>query len=596
MGDSSAYLAHSVTRQDRPDGSIVLGSGIALGSVADRTTDWLDHWADRTPDAVFLAERDGAGWREVTYAQARDQARAIAAGLLDRDLGPDRPILILSGNSVDHGLLTLAAQYIGVPTVPLAEQYGLIPAAQAQLDHFANLVTPGMVYAEDGDLLAAALARPVFGPVEKLVSRGGTGATRLDQLAASATRIADAAVRVTPDTVAKILMTSGSTSQPKGVRTTHRMMCTNQTQIAQVLPFLTQRPPRLVDWLPWNHVFGGSHNFNMMLANGGALYIDAGKPAPGLIDTSIENLRLKTGTIAFNVPVGFAKLRDVMRDDPGLRQAFFQELDMLFYAGASLPQDVWQDLESMARDVRGDMPLFTSSWGLTETAPACLLQYEPTTQSGIIGVPLPGLQIKLIPDADMRCEVRVKGPTIFEGYVNNPEGSAAAFDEEGFFRTGDAMKFVDPTDMALGLRFDGRMSEDFKLLTGTWVRAANLRLALLVRLAGLAADIVITGADRTELGLLIVPTPAWRAHKDARADGGALVIPGYAEALAQALEGQEARSSVRITRALVLTTPPAIAQGEVTAKGNLNFAKILSHRADLVARLYAPSDPAVTLF
>ncbi len=471
----------------------------------------------------------------------------------------------------------------------------MIPAANTQLDYFGNLVKPGMVYAEDGDLLAGALSRDVFSGVEKLVSRGGQGATLLSDLGQSTGDIAAANALVNADTVAKILMTSGSTSQPKGVLTTHQMMCTNQTQIAQTLPFLTQRPPLIVDWLPWNHVFGGSHNFNMMLANGGALYIDDGKPIPGRVERSIENLRLKTGNIAFNVPMGFAALRDVMKTDAAFKQSFFEQLDMLFYAGASLPQDIWADLETMARDVRGDMPLFTSSWGLTETSPGCLLQYEPTDRSGIVGVPLPGIDVKMIPDEDMRCEIRVKGPTIFKGYYNDPEKTAAAFDEEGFFLTGDAMKFVDPANESLGLRFDGRISEDFKLLTGTWVRAANLRLELLKSLSGLAMDIVITGADRTELGLLIVPAPQVTKWEGVTNQDGALVIPGLEDALQKALADQGQRSSTKICRAMVMAEPPAIAEGEITAKGNLNFPKLLARRADLVTRLYDDNDSAVML-
>ncbi|CAN0450546.1 unnamed protein product, partial [Hapterophycus canaliculatus] len=279
---------------------------------------------------------------------------------------------------------------------------------------------------------------------------------------------------VGPDTVAKILMTSGSTSAPKGVLTTHRMMCANQAQIASVLPFLRERPPVLVDWLPWNHVFGGSHNFNLVLANGGALYIDGGKPVPALVGQTIENNRLKQGTISFNVPVGFAALRDAMKADAGFARAFFEDLDMLFYAGASLPQDVWADLERMAEDA-GTKPFFTSSWGLTETAPAALLQHEPTDRSGVVGVPLPGVDVKLIL-ADERYEVRVRGPSIFKGYLGDAAKTAEAFDEEGYFRTGDAMAFVDPDDINQGMRFGGRIGEDFKLTSGTWVRAAAMRL------------------------------------------------------------------------------------------------------------------------
>ena len=590
------YQPHDVTQTVQADGSLLLTSNQRLGPITNKTTDWLDHWAEQIPNAVFLAERSGAGWRELTFAQTREQARAIAAGLLDLELGPGTPIMIVSGNSVDHGLLALAAQYVGVPFVPLAEQYALIPEARKQLDYVATLVRPGAVFAEDGTALADVLQRDAFSGMHKLVSRGiGNGFITLASLASRGGNIDSAAQKVGPETIAKILMTSGSTSAPKGVLTTHRMMCTNQAQIALALPFLTERPPCIVDWLPWNHVFGGSHNVNMMLANGGSLYIDGGKPVPGMVEKTIENLRLKTGSLTFNVPIGFAKLRDVMRDDAGLRRAYFEKLDMLFYAGASLPQDVWSDLEAMARDVRGDMPLFTSSWGLTETAPAVLLQHEPTHRSGVVGVPLAGVEVKLIPDADMRCEVRVKGPNIFDGYFRDPDKTKAAFDEDGFFRTGDAVKFVVPGDPNQGLRFDGRISEDFKLMTGTWVRAANLRLDVLVRLAGVAADVIITGADRSEVGILIVPDADLRQASGLIDDAGAMIIPDLSGTLQTALGAMTGSSSNRIIRCLVLSEPPQLTEGEITAKGNLNFRKLLTRRADLLERLYDDADPATVL-
>lgn len=594
---TSNYASHDVARVDQPDGSILLTSNTALAAVATRTTDWLDHWAKTTPNAILVAERSGAGWREVTYSEAREIALGIAASLLDRNVSATRPILIISGNSVDHALLTLAAQYIGVPTVPVAEQYALIPAANGQLDYVAALTTPGMVYAQDGDVLADVLTRPAFADADIVVSHGGKATyTTLADLAQGRGDVSSVTATVGPDTVAKILMTSGSTSSPKGVQTTHRMMCTNQTQLAQTLPFVTQKPPVIVDWLPWNHVFGGSHNFNLMLANGGAHYIDNGKPAPGLFEKSVESLRLKTGTIAFNVPVGFAKLRDVMKEDTALRDAYFRDLDMLFYAGASLPQDVWTDLENMARDVRGDVPLFTSSWGLTETAPASLLQYQKTDLSGIVGVPLPGLSIKLMPNDENRYEVRVKGPTIFQGYLNDAEKTADAFDQDGYFCTGDAMRFVDPDDMNMGLKFDGRISEEFKLLTGTWVRAAQLRLDMLGALGPLAQDIVITGADRTQIGLLIIPSPTVRAQDDITDDDGLLISPTAAETIKVALgKTSGAGSSTRIARAALLSEPPSIADGEITAKGNLNFRKVLTRRAALLERLYDDADPATIL-
>lgn len=600
--DQGRYLAHSVTREDRADGAILLHSTHALGPVADRTTDWLHHWAAATPGAVFLAERSGPGWREVTYAEALDQVRAIAGALLARGMGAGTPILIISGNGVDHGLLTLAAQYVGVPTVPVAEQYALIPAARGHLAHAAGLVRPAMVYAADLDRFGDALTSDIFDGMERVASAGAApGVTPFadllaGHLAGGAADIDAANAAITPDTVAKILMTSGSTSSPKGVLTTHRMMCANQAQLGVALPFLRSHPPVILDWLPWNHVFGGSHNFNMALANGGAMYIDGGKPVAGLIDRTIENQRMISGTIAFNVPVGFAMLRDAMKRDAELRQRYFENLDMLFYAGASLPQDVWADLEDMAREVRGDVPLMTSSWGLTETAPACLIQHEPTTRSGIVGVPVAGVTVKLIPDEDMRCEVRVKGPTITPGYFEDAEKTAEAFDDEGYFRTGDAMKFVDPGDIAKGMRFDGRISEDFKLLSGTWVRAANLRIDLLIALAGLAGDVVLTGADRAEIGLMVIPTPELRARPDVSEDGGALLSHTGAGDIAQRIRALPVEgSATRIRRVMILAEPPSIAEGEITAKGNINFRKLLTRRANLLERLYDDADPAVTL-
>ncbi|KPP89333.1 MAG: feruloyl-CoA synthase [Rhodobacteraceae bacterium HLUCCA08] len=593
------YLAHEVARTDRADGTILLGCGHDLGPVARCTTDWLTGWAARTPDAVFLAERSGPGWREESYAATLEAVRAIAAALLARELGPDRPILIISGNSVNHGLLTLAAQYVGIPTVPLAEQYALIPEAHGRLAFAADLVTPGLVYAEDGAAFGAALTLDCFDGIEKVLTSkvpGGMTAFATLEQGLPGPEIDAANAAIGPDTLAKILLTSGSTSDPKGVLTTHRMMCTNQAQLAQALPFLTARAPVIVDWLPWNHVFGGSHNFNMMLANGGALYVDDGKPVPPLFDRSVENLSMRTGTIAFNVPVGFARLRDVMRDDAGLRRAYFESLDMLFYAGASLPQDVWADLERMAIEVRGEMPLFTSSWGLTETAPACLLQHEPTQRSGIVGVPLPGIEAKLVPDPGDagRYDVRVKGPTIFAGYLDAPDKTAEAFDDEGYFITGDAMRFVDPADMALGLRFDGRVSEDFKLSTGIWVRAANLRLDLLEALGGIAQDVIVTGADRDEIGILILPVPGLRDITNV--DDGALVGKAAAKQIHDAvLRIKTEGRSAQVRRALILADPPSIAEGEITAKGNLNFRKLLTRRAALLDRLYDDADPATIL-
>ncbi|UUX48959.1 feruloyl-CoA synthase [Nisaea acidiphila] len=600
---ASNFKPHRATREIRADGSMILRSSYPLGPVVDRTGDWLHRWAGEAPDRVFLAERSGAGWREESYGSALEKVRALAAGLLERGLGAGTPIIVLSGAGVDHGLLALAAQYVGAPIVPVAEQYSLVHGAHNRLRHAVELVKPRLAYAVDAAQYAEALKLDIFDGIEIVASRTGGRADVTafeDLLKANAGPEVDAAfAAVTPDTVAKILMTSGSTSDPKGVLTTHRMMCTNQAQIADALPFLRERSPRITDWLPWNHVFGGSHNFNMMLANGGSLYIDDGKPVKGLFERTVENLSLMPGTLSFNVPVGFSMLLKALTDDADLRQRFFEDLDLIFYAGASLPQEVWEGLERMASDVKGEVPLITSSWGLTETAPAALMQMEPTERSGVVGVPLNGVTVKLIPDEEMRCEIRVKGPNIMPGYFEAPEKTRDAFDDEGYFITGDAMTFVDPEDFNRGLKFDGRISEDFKLLTGTWVRAAQLRLDMLSCLAPLAADLVVTGADRNEIGVMVFPNLAELEREGYALDemGGALtdkLLLGDIHRRLAARDREVSGSSTRVSRAIVLAEPASMPDAEMTAKGNLNFRRVLQRRAPLLERLYDDGDAAVT--
>ncbi len=596
MTHTPILAPHAVTREDRSDGSILLTADTPLGDVARSSGVWLDHWAQTTPDAVFLAERSGAGWRKESYASAQQKARAIAGWFLGQGMGADTPVLILSGNGIDHALLTLGAHYVGVPTVPVAEQYTLIPAAHGRLDYVVNLIKPVRVFAADGATFAAGLARAGCPAIAS--TPADTGATPFAELLAHSDAGVDAAfAKVGPDTVAKILLTSGSTSDPKGVLTTQAMMTTNQTQLAQGLPFLRQRPPVIVDWLPWNHVFGGSHNFNMVLSGGGSLYIDDGKPLPALFGRTLENLAMVPGTVSFNVPVGFAQLLTALRNAAALREIYFRDLDMIFYAGASLPQETWVGLEELAAQTGRRVPLITSSWGLTETAPAALLQQVPTKGAGIIGVPLPGVTVKLVPDADMRCDVRVSGPSIMRSYLNNPTKTAEAFDEEGFFITGDAMRFVDAGAPNLGLRFDGRISEDFKLMTGTWVQAANLRLEMLGLLAPYVADIIVTGQGRDQIGVLILPNRAAidKAGMALDTDDGACICTTLADILRDRLRDKAAKatgSATRVTRALILSEPPDMGEGEVTAKGNINFAKLLARRSALVDRLYDDADLA----
>ncbi|MDF2235240.1 feruloyl-CoA synthase [Albimonas sp. CAU 1670] len=580
-------------------GALRLTTATPLDPVVPTTAVWLHRWAQETPDHVFLAERAGEGWREHSYAEVLAMVRAVAASLVARGLGPETPIAILSGNGIDHAVLSYAAQYAGVPTSPLAEQYSLIEEAQPRLDYAVRKLAPAMAFVSDAARFASALARPVFEGVE-IVAVAPEGAPRpvtpfADLLAGEPGPELEAAhARVGPDTVAKILFTSGSSSDPKGVLTTQRMMCANQAQMLSVLPFLKDRPQRIVDWLPWNHVFGGSHNINMMLALGGTMTIDHGRPTAADFATSAANIRARGGTISFNVPVGFSMLVQAMETDRDLREAYFRDLDLIFYAGASLPQPVWTRLEEMAMEVRGRLPLMITSWGMTETAPAAIMLHEPIGRSGIIGVPLPGVEAKLIPDDAMRCELRVKGPNITPGYFRDPERTAAAFDAEGFLVTGDAVRFVDTADPARGLVFDGRVAEDFKLATGTWVQSGRLRLEALEALRGRVQDLVICGHDRGEIGLMIFPRPD-QVHGGNTSQGA--VIDPHLQASIEETLGQLAEAATgasrRISRALILAEPPSLKDGEVTDKGSLNVGRILSRRAALLERLYDNEDPAL---
>ncbi|MDP5307307.1 feruloyl-CoA synthase [Paracoccus spongiarum] len=598
------WVPHDTIREDRPDGTILLRAAQKMDPVAPNTGHWLHRWAEAAPDRVALSERagpatDSGPWRDVTYRDLLAQVRAVASALLARGMGAGDCIAILSGNGIDHLVLSLAAQYVGVPVVPLAEQYSLIDEAHGRLVFVLDKVRPRLAFVDDAERYAGALRLPQLAEVEIVAARP-EGAPRAvtafaDLLAApDHPGLETAHAGVGPDTLAKILFTSGSSSEPKGVLTTHGMMCANQAQMAPVMPYLRTHPPRVTDWLPWNHVFGGSHNVNMMLANGGTLTIDQGKPTARGFATTLANRRDHPGTLAFNVPVGFAMLTDAAEADAETRARLFRDLDLIFYAGASLPQEVWLRLERFCIEERGGLPMMASSWGLTETAPACVMVHEPIGRSGVIGVPLPGVEVKLIPDDEMRCEIRVRGPNVTRGYYGDPGKTAEAFDAEGFFITGDAVRLVDPADASRGLIFDGRVSEDFKLDTGTWVQAGTLRMTVLDRLRGLAQDVVICGHDRGEIGLFVFPLPGLAAP-DA-ASRGALADPQLAARIETALRGLNegaTGSARRITRALVLAEPPVLAAQEITDKGSLNIKKILTRRAALLERLYDNEDPAL---
>ncbi len=594
---TTGYIPHSLNVDTRDDGTLILSSGLELKPVVDKTTDWLHRWAVEAPDRVFLAERDGDGWRKVTYAQTLDQVRRVAASLLARGIGPDTPVVVMSGPSINHGILALATQYIGTPLVPLAEQYSLILDAHPRLLYAVEKTQPAMVYAEDGEVYAAALALPELDGLLKVVGKNGGKALTFDSLfdATPGPDLDAANARVGSDTLAKILFTSGSTSMPKGVPQTQAMMCTNQAQYQTCMPVLEAHPPVMLDWMPWNHVFGGNFVFNKILANGGSLYLDDGKPLRGRFERSLENLAMINTSMSLNVPIAYAMLVEAMRRDDALRKQFFDGLDMIFYAGASLPADVWAALEEMATQETGRIPMMTSSWGLTETAPMAVIHYQGGAETGHIGVPAPMLEAKLIPESPGRYEIRVRGPNVMAGYFNDPEKTAEAFDDEGFFLTNDAVRFVDENDRTKGVKFDGRISEDFKLQTGTWVQAGNLRLDAMATLSTLVLDVVITGADRQEVGVMIFPPAA----RGLTGDDGTVCDESYNAEISERLTALSAKatgSASRIKRALVLSEPPNVGGGEITAKGSLNYNAILRRRADLLERLYDDSDPSVLKF
>ncbi|HXQ50272.1 MAG TPA: feruloyl-CoA synthase [Stellaceae bacterium] len=592
------------------EGGMILRSPLEPAAVARRIGDKLASWAAWMPHRVFLAEREGADWRRITYDEAHNAARTIGQALLDRRLGPERPVMILSDNGIDHALLALGAMYVGVPVAPVSTAYSLVSRDYAKLRSVTEQLTPGLVFAADGARYAPAL-EAIKGQIRSLgaavaVSRdppAGMDATSLGVLRAARPRQAleDAFHRVGPDTVAKILFTSGSTGEPKGVVNTQRMLCSNQAGFVLAWPFLADRPPVALDWLPWSHTFGGNSNFNLILFNGGTLWIDDGKPAPGLIERTVENLRALSPTLYCNVPRGFALLLDYLEREPELARRFFAELDLLLYAGAALPQTLWERLESVAMAVTGEKPAFVSAWGTTETAPCATIVHYPMERAGNIGLPHPGTEIKLVPEGD-RLEIRVRGPNVTPGYWRRPDLTEAAFDADGFYRPGDAVRLEDPSDPSRGLVFDGRIGENFKLSSGTWVLVGALRIAAIAAAAPVAEDAVIAGHDRDTIGLLLFPSLAGcRAlcpHLGAAAPLAALIAePAVRQAVIDGLRRHNETaggSSRRIDHALLMAEPPSIDQGEITDKGYINQRAVLSRRAALVARLYAePPDANV---
>jgi feruloyl-CoA synthase len=588
----------------RGDGTTYVRSPYALGPYATKLTERLEHWAAHAPERTFLAQRAASGgWRRLTYAEALGRARRIAQGLLARELSTERPVAILSGNGIAHALVALAAMYAGVPYAPIAPAYSLMTREHAALRHVLGLLRPGLTFAAEG---------AQYGPVLPLLRAHGSELVVADDSAAAldATPLeslesappSDAVDRmhdaVGPDTVAKILFTSGSTGLPKGVITTQRMLCSNQEMLRTVLRFLAEEPPVLCDWLPWNHVFGGSHNFGLVLYNGGTLYIDEGRPTPAGIDATARNLREVASTAYFNVPRGYEMLVPHLRADALLRERFFSRVEILFYAAAGLGQRFWDELQALAVEACGERIRMVTGLGATESAPFALCVVSDDARAGMVGLPVPGVELKLVPSG-ATLEARLRGPSITPGFWGQPELTRAAFDEEGYYRLGDAVAWVDPDDPSRGLAFDGRLNEDFKLSTGTWVRVGPLRARLLAQLAGYATDVVLAAPDRESVSALIFPNvalcralcPSLPAEATPR---DVLDRPEVRETFERLLAEHAAQatgSSTCVERAILLEEPPSLDAAEVTDKGSINQRAVLRHRAALVDALYdtAPS-------
>ncbi len=589
-----------VSLKGSTEDGFLFSSATTLHAYKENLGQMLRHWTRQTPERIFLAERQTDGdWRRLNYAEVGRMADAIAQGLLDRKLGPYRPVMILSGNSIDHALLMLGCFIAGVPVVPVSVPYSLLSKDHLKLRFIFEEVCPGMVYVADGEIFAAALSNLNLAGVEVVVGKGTLPNLKttpfVKLLETPVTSDVDRALtQIGGKNVAKVLYTSGSTGQPKGVINTHGMLCANQQMLAQVWPFTTQTPPVLVDWLPWNHTFGGNHNFNLVLNQGGSLYIDCGKPAPGLVEQTVKNLADISPTIYFNVPVGYAMLLPHLEQDEDLRNNFFKNLQLIFYAGAALPQDLWERLEKVATQATGKKVVMTSSWGSTETSPLATAAHFTLEKAGVIGIPCPGVTLKMLPSGDS-YELRVKGPNVTPGYFRRPDLTAEAFDEEGYYLIGDAARFVDPEDPSKGISFAGRVAEDFKLTSGTWVRVGLLRVDVLAAAAPVLQFALVTGHDRGYIGILGWPNIA-ACRKlceglDEKASADELLqrpeVAAFLSTKLTKFNAEQLGSSTRIGRIMLMNEPPNSDANEITDKGYINQRASLARRSELVEQLYA---------
>lgn len=589
-----------VELQRLSDGAMILRSPNKLAAYPRSMMDCLDHWAATTPERSFLAQRDATGaWRHITFAGARALSRNIAQSLLDRGLSAERPVAILSGNGLEHALIGLGAMYAGVPFSSISPAYSLMSSDFAKLRGIIDLLTPGLVFALNGSQFDRAVEAAVPAGSELVVADNtpaGRASTPVSALwDTSATAAVDAAnAKVGPDTIAKFLFTSGSTGSPKGVINTQRMLTSNQAMIATAFPSLTDAPPVILDWLPWSHTFGGNHNLGIVMMHGGTLYIDDGKPLPGAIEETVKNLREIAPTIYFNVPKGFEMLLPYLRAEPELRQNLFSRLQCLFYAGAALPAHIWEEYEKLSHMTTGETIPMVTSLGSTETAPSALSVTAKARQPGVIGIPNAGVELKLVPNSG-KLEARLKGPMITPGYWRQPGLTAQGFDSDGYYLLGDAFGFADPDDPERGLFFDGRVAEDFKLKTGTWVSVGPLKSRFVAHFAPLVREVVVAGHDRDEVTGLVVPdVEACRAlavNLDQKTSAAAVLghetVRNRFASLLATYNKDAGGSSGKMVRLLLMDVPPSIDNGEMTDKGSINQRAVLSCRPELVAELYS---------
>ena len=579
----------------RTDGALLVRAREPLGEYPRTITDRLEHWAAVAPDRTLLAFRQGAGFERVSYKDGFAAVRRIAQALLGRGLSADRPIAILSGNSLEHLLLALAAQHAGILYAPVSPAYSLLSTDFGTLRHVVRTLTPGLVFVDDREKFAPAIDAAVPGDVE-VITRADIGTLSAVEPGLEVDR---AHASVEPDAAAKILFTSGSTGIPRGVINTHRMICANQQMILETLPFLGDEPPVLVDWLPWHHTFGGNHNIGIAIYNGGSFYIDDGRPLPGAFETSVRNLREVGPTVYFNVPRGYEELVRALRADRALAESFFSpRLRLLFYAAASLSQHVADELARIAVETCGERLLLVTGLGSTETAPMAVCRPWESSLASAIGLPVHGLQAKLVPVGD-RYEVRVKGPNVTPGYWRNSDATRDAFDEERFYRMGDSVRLADRDDISKGFLFDGRLGEDFKLSTGTWVKVGPLRARIVTHFSPLVRDAVITGEGRDAVGMLLVldPDGCRRLCPDLADDATQAAIAAHPaihrriQDLVRSFREAASGSSTRVERAAVIDSALSLDRHEITDKGSVNQRAVLATRARLVEELYADPPP-----